>query len=113
MRSEAGKEPWEVEEGVLVLEKPSLGERVGARNMVTGSSGCSGQGLSQGVGGGESSGWLPAVWEPSVQELLMDPMREVLGRCEAESWPEWLVKEGAPYTSRGRLRGEDESSGHF
>lgn len=83
MRSEAGKEPWKVEEGALASEKPSLaalGAGVGAENAVRGSIGCSGQGLNWSVGGGESSGWLPAVWEWSLWELLMDPTGEVLGR---------------------------------
>lgn len=83
------------------------------RKAVRGSRGRSGQGLSQGVGGGEGSGWLPAVWEWSLQELLMDPMGDVCGRFEADAWPEWLVKGGAHVPRGGRLRGESESSGHF
>lgn len=46
-------------------------------------------GLSWGMGGGESSGWLPAVWEQSLQELLTKPMGEVMGRGEKLGLSDW------------------------
>lgn len=46
-------------------------------------------GLSRGMGGGESSGWLPAVWEQSLQELLSEPMGEVMGRGEKLGLSDW------------------------